>query len=278
MRVAIYAVGAGGGFANKRSKYIAAATQQGLLKHGISTQVLNRFDGVVADVAIAYGWIHRDIFHAYRDAGARFAYWDLGYWNRRPKNAPSDGHHRLAVDDWDTAAKMIRDCPSDRFEQLGIEIRDRQAPGENILVAGMSDKAAWTHGYAYNEWEDRTVLELSRMAPGQSIVLRPKPNKRAPAATSLESDLNHCKLLVTHHSNAAVDALLTGVPMWAKKGVASLLASPELTSTDLAHPGGLYPHPEAVRGLMHDIAYAQWSVPEMRSGAAWEHIRRILCA
>jgi hypothetical protein len=30
------------------------------------------------------------------------------------------------------------------------------------------------------------------------------------------------------------------------------------------------------RGLLADVAYAQWAPSEMRSGAAWEHIRGII--
>lgn len=277
MKVAVYAVGAGGGFANKRSKYLAAATLQGIARHGVQATGCTAFDGVVADVAIAYGWVHEPIFAKYKEAGARFAYWDLGYWNRRPKHAPQDGHHRLAIDDWDTKLKMVRGCPSDRFEQIGIKVQEAQKPGDNILVAGMSDKAAGTHGYAYNAWEEKMVLTLSRMLPGQSVVLRPKPNKKHRAETTIEQDLQNAKLLVTHHSNAAVDALIAGVPVYCIKGVASVLSRQELWAEDLPDPSALLPPIEARRELMNDIAYMQWSVPEMRDGTAWEHIRRILC-
>src|SRR4030067_835713 len=179
MKVAIYAVNAGGGFGNKRARYIAHSMAAGLRRCGLHYGERSRFDVVVADVAVAYGWVHADIFHAYRSAGAHYLFWDLGYWGRRPQTAPEDGYHRLAIDDWDTAVHMRRACLTDRFEQLGLTVGDGPREARDVLVAGMSPKAAGTHGYAYGQWEERICTQLMQIRPDLPVIMRPKPNKRA---------------------------------------------------------------------------------------------------
>lgn len=277
MKVAIYAIKAGSGFGNRRAKHIAQQMVAGCRKHDLEVIECDRFDGTVsADVAIAYGWIHEPIFTAYREAGAQFAYWDLGYWDRRPKSDGMDGFHRIGVNDWDTARAMLRDCPADRFARLGIEVQERQKLGDTLLIAGMSEKAAGTHGFRFKQWERETEEHLVSMRTGFRIVVRPKPNKSAPAQPSIQEALRSVRLLVTHHSNTAVDALVAGVPYWAKKGVGSLVCSPELNEHLVANPWMHYPDDIQRFQFLYDTAYAQWKPSEMATGAAWDYIRRCL--
>jgi hypothetical protein len=275
MKAAVYAVNAGGGFGNKRAGYIAKAMAEGLRRCGVETVMLNHFDGQVhADIAIAYGWVHQPVFEAYLRAGAHFAYWDLGYWGRRPKGSPIDGYHRLAVDDWDTARTMLRGCSHDRFARLELEVAEPRAPGETVLIAGMSEKAGGTHGYALNQWENRTRAEIEALGTGHPVVMRPKPNSKNPPTSTIESDLAGARILVTHHSNAAVDALVAGVPCYAVKGVGTLASPAQLDAMAIEAPH--FPDPEERFQLLADIAYAQWAPPEMRTGDAWQHIRDIV--
>ena len=274
MKVAIYAVNAGGGFGNKRARYIAHSMAAGLRRCGVHYVERSRFDGVVADVAVAYGWVHADIFHAYRSAGAHYLFWDLGYWGRRPQTAPEDGYHRLAIDDWDTAVHMRRACLTDRFEQLGLTVGDGPREARDVLVAGMSPKAAGTHGYAYGQWEERIRASLTRIRPDLPVIMRPKPNKRAVPQIPIYEVLQTTRLLVTHHSNAAIDALLLGVPVYAVKGVGRLASADTLDAAALEHPYEL--NYAARLQLLADVAYAQWTPQEMRSGEAWQHALSIL--
>jgi hypothetical protein len=274
MKVAIYAVNAGGGFGNKRARHVARSMAAGLHRCGVPYVERSQFRGVEADVAVAYGWVHEPIFSAYRAAGAHYLFWDLGYWGRRPKGAPEDGYHRLAVDDWDTAAHMQRKCPWDRFQRLGLTIGDGPREDRDVLVAGMSPKAAMTHGYDYGQWERQACTVLARICPGVPVVTRPKPNKRAIPQVTIEQMLQTARLLVTHHSNAAIDALLLGVPVYAVKGVGRLASSDVLDADAVKHP---YELDRLARlRLLADVAYAQWTPTEMCSGEAWQHAFSIL--
>jgi hypothetical protein len=269
MKVAIYAVDG-----NKRARHLARSMAMGLRRCDVSHIECSRFKGVEADVAVAYGWVHEPIFSAYRAAGKHYVFWDLGYWGRRPQGASEEGYHRLAVDDWDTALHMRREYPSDRFQRLGLMIGDGPREPRDVLVAGMSPKAATTHGYDYGEWERQACTVLARICPDMSVVLRPKPNKRAVPQIPIEQALQTARLLVTHHSNTAIDALLLGVPVYAVKGVGRLASSNVLNADEINHP---YELAHAARlQLLADVAYAQWTPAEMRSGEAWQHAFSIL--
>lgn len=278
MRVAVYSINTSGGFSNKRADYIGKAMMQGLERCGVRARLLRRFEGVEADVAVAYGWVHEPTFTAYKKAGGHFVYWDLGYWDRRPFGAPSDGYHRLAVDDWDTAKTMVRGCDFTRFARLGLELQEpRAGTGEEILIAGMSEKAGGTHGYRLGEWEDAMAAKLVRVCSKYPIVIRPKPGRLAPPQIPIEQALLRTRLLVTHHSNVAIEAVLAGVPTYAIKGVGTLASPKELTHDGIVDP---YLPTDIERAqLLADVAYAQWTPPEMRTGEAWKHIERIIgCA
>jgi hypothetical protein len=263
MRLAIYATDN-----NRRAMHIAMAMHCGARRCGLQSDILTRFTGVAADLAVAYGWTHESVFRSYLAAGAHYVYWDLGYWNRRPSHNSAEGHHRLAVDDWDTAKTMARGCPTDRLEASRLKIvEQRDGQGEVILLAGMSAKAAGTHGYRFEQWELRKMKSLRETLPHWSLVYRPKPTKARPATETIEVALRRSRVLVTHHSNAAVEALMFDIPIFAIKGVGHLVSDQVL--------GTSRPYAER-RQLLADVAYAQWTPQEMRTGQAWEHIRGLL--
>jgi hypothetical protein len=272
MRIALYTCAGSG----RRSRYIADAMRQGLLQHGINkVEVHNRFRGVCADIAIAYGWVHSLVFEAYEAAGGQYVYFDLGYWNRRPSTSPLDGHYRLAVNNWDTAKAMRRACPDDRFKRLGIRLKPPQLNGRDIVIASMSLKSAKTHKFDIGEWEQAMRKRLSAMGLKFPIVQRPKPAKKQAPLPAIEHVLSTARILVTRHSNTAVDAMVSGVPFYAERGVGSLLSAKDLTCEMIETP--TFCNDVDRHQLLADIAYAQWTPPEMRSGEAWDHMRQLLC-
>lgn len=273
MRVALYCCSGSG----KRGRHLAEAMRAGLAEHGVSGEILTKFNGVCADVAVAYGWSHERIFAAYKKAGANYIYWDLGYWHRKFVSNPLDGYHRLGVNHWDTAANMRRACPDDRWRQAKFEIKPRQKDGNEILIAGMSEKAARTHGYRFGEWEDKTRKQIAAFKLKYPIVLRPKPNRKQRGLPEIQGALSKARIVISHHSNVAVDALIAGVPSFTDKGVGRLIhanLATELTCDFIEVP--YFPREDDRRQLLCDIAYAQWTPAEMRSGAAFEHIRGLL--
>jgi hypothetical protein len=276
MKIACYALNsAGAPSGNRRAHHIAQAFAEGARRHGLQAQIYTRFNGIEGDIAVAYGWIHESTFNAYKAAGKHFAYWDLGYWGRQPATGKTvEGYHRLAVDDWDTLVNMRRDCPSDRWERLDVHIRKPVTGMSRILVAGMSAKAAITHGYRENQWEDMIRRQIFQAVPQAEVDFRAKPNKRVRQIMPIEQALETTHLLVTHHSNAALDALVAGVPVYCRKGIGRLASPDELDEAYIRNP--VLPSIRRRLAILADAAYAQWTPDEMRSGEAWEHICDVL--
>lgn len=274
MKVVLYAGGHG------RAAHIAQAMEIGCRRHGLAVERRLKWDNrVEGDVAIAYGWVHEPVFTAYRRAGAHYAYFDMGYFNRRPsgdKGGSREGHHRLAVNSWDTADTMARGMPADRWKALGISVTKPTASIDGaVLVAGMSDKAAGTHGFRPLQWENRTLELLRDAFPTQEVIYRPKP-KNLNEGEPIASVLARTSIIVTHHSNVAVDGLVAGVPCHATKGVGKLASYAEMTQA-VAIRGPVLTYDERC-ALLADVAYAQWAPDEMRDGSAWAHIRGIIDA
>lgn len=261
-----------------RAQHIADAMVEGFRRHGIAVNVEAKATAVNGDLVVGYGWRSEPVFTAYQRAGARYLYLDLGFWERKPKSAVREGYHKVALDSWCPRGTMCRGCPSDRFDRFGIPLVSG-GNGSNVIVAGMSAKAAGSHGLAPHQWEQ---LAIGRLQPtGVPIVYRPKPSWHAArplpgAAYSVDEDikdaLGKARLLVTHHSNAAVDAIVAGVPVYCETSVGALMSTPNLT--DVVNPRR---HSEAERRqFLADVAYCQWNVAEMRSGACWDHVKGLL--
>jgi hypothetical protein len=160
--------------------------------------------------------------------------------------------------------------PSDRLDASNVQLLPETGRGNSIaLIAGMSAKSAKVHGYRQGDWE-REAARIVK-AQGWEARQRPKATSRSGVQVPIGMALQCCGLLVTHHSNCAVDALIAGVPVWARAGVGELVSP-----TFCPAPGNAYRLTTAARRMvLADVAYAQWTVPEMRSGAAWEFMKGV---
>lgn len=259
-----------------RSRHIAHAMTLGCDALGIDVKMVKGFDYVEGTVGVAYGWAHPDLFEKYRKVGGHFVYIDLGWWDRKPIGSPLAGYHKLVVDAREPTAYFRKAFPDDRFLAQGLKVHERRKGGRHILVAGMSAKSAGTRGYRPLEWENG-VIEIIRRLTNRPILFRPKPSWPdakpipgtiySPPEQSVESALEDCWMAVSLHSNVAVDALLAGVPINVREGVCMDLSTP------LAEINTPRQYPQKrIHQLMADIAYCQWNMAELSSGAAMAHL------
>jgi len=227
-------------------------------------------------VAIFYGLRLglREVFEAYRSATTA-VYMDLGYWNRKPAKDRFGGYHKVSVNALHPTAYLRAGHSPDRLNQIGVRLKPWRKRGEHIIVAGMSDRSAAVNGFAPEAWERRAIEEIKKHTE-RAIRYRPKPSWDGArpisgtafhrGGTDIRQYLRDCWALVTHHSNAAVDALAAGIPVYCEDGAASLLSMPSLDHLD--DP----PLPGGRAEFLADLAYCQWSVPEMASGACWDYL------
>lgn len=193
---------------------------------------------------------------------------ELGYLRRANNNRDLLGYYQLG---WDRLCWTPETAASDRFDALGLTVTDA-AGGQAILVASQVGNDAQHRMTAaeLNTWlrcESAIVAAELR----QPRIWRPHPNQvdqvpsdwpaarvQLPAKVPLSQALNGISTVVTYNSTFGVDAMLQGVPVH-------------------SHPSAHY-HRHAVAdrptrlAYLHRLAYAQWTLDEMRDGTALDFV------
>jgi hypothetical protein len=232
-----------------------------------------------ADVVILYGLRGngKRILAEYGQAGVKTVWLDLSYFGR--KHEPISDYHRVACGHGDYQPTNFRYAhPPDRFFIFNREIHPWQTSGEEILVAGMSEKSSQIHGLGpattYATW----LVDEVRKYTDRPIAFRPKPSwpdaEPIPgtryAVGSLEAELQRAWATVSWGSNVALDGLLAGVPCFVLSNhPASLMGFNDLHKIETP----LYP--EDRLGFFSDLCYCQWSLREMSNGTLWRYYRKM---
>lgn len=266
-----------------RSTAVCQAFAAGIKKVGDKVRVVSSvgYRRPEADIAIFYGLANRlwRVMKDYSKPPRTAIYVDLGYWGRKDGGRFA-GYHKISVNDRHPTGyfqKHVHD--GSRAAAFGVKAEpwrnpDKLAP---IVIAGMGPKGARAEGFNPGQWERDIIFQL-RQVTQRPIVYRPKPNWLEarpivgakfdpPDATPLEKQLLNCHALVSHHSNAGVEALVAGVPTFTTAGVALPLGIKRLADIDAPR------QPEGREQWINDIAYCQWSVPEMAQGLPWRHLK-----
>jgi hypothetical protein len=241
-----------------------------------------------SDVIVFYGFDgSRDsqitkAFNEYVRAGLKAVYLDLGYFN----TAGRYGYHRFSINSRhpnDHFQKYRH--PQDRADTVGVKLTKRMKQGENILLCGMSEKCAVFEGFKFEEWE-REAIRRIKQATDRPIVYRPKPKRikfgtqsppidgvkySNPASVlRIEQELANAWAVVSHHSNAGLDALCAGVPAFQDDGVALKCGYSDLSKIESPY----LPTFEERRQLLNDVCYTQWNLAtEFANGVAWKHFK-----
>lgn len=268
--------------AGHRSQHVCAAMAQGIRRTGDRAVSLpaNAFKGQVDfDVAVFYGQQDplREVGRRYVEAGANFLYIDMGYWSRRMR-ARYDGYHKIVLNGRHPREQMNgRHRPGDRLKAHNVAAKP-QHRGPAVLLAGMSGKAAWTYDFKAEQWE-RDAIARVRQVTDRPILYRPKPSwkdarplpgtKWADPLKPIGMFLRQSHIVVTHHSNVGVDAIVEGVAVYSEDGAARILAETDLQNLENPHRADQ----ETRQQFLCDLAYCQWTLEEMAAGLPWRQIK-----
>jgi hypothetical protein len=181
-------------------------------------------------------------------------------------------------------------CSPDRWDELSVDL---VAPGggDYVLITGQKplDGSHYMSeaGLAnmYQAWVDKI-----RRFTDRQIVFRPHP--RAPdmriqgAELDVPTDTKNGGLaeaiagawaVITFNSTSGTDALLAGVPVFCRPGAQySRLANTHLTPrlggwlADIEEP--FFPDRAQLLDHFHRLAYAQWTVEEMKAGTGLDYV------
>lgn len=205
--------------------------------------------------------------------GGRAIAWDLGYWQR-------DVAMRVSIDAAHPSAwVMRRDWPVSRLRAAHVTVADHWQPTGPIVVAGLGDKARVQYGAAaVDAWELSMAQACQARWPGRRIVYRKKrATASAPAwaatvssgATPIEGVLTGASLVITWHSNVAVDAIRLGIPVICRDGAAAAVCPSTLGNDD---PQPLAP--DLRQRFLANLAWFQWTPNE--APQCWTFLRELL--
>lgn len=152
---------------------------------------------------------------------------------------------------------------SDRFAAHGIPIRSWRSRGDHILVCPPDASFARLMGFPADHWV-RHVVETLKEYTRRPIRVRIRRGAEFSSHT-LAQDLEGAHALVTYTSNAAVEAVLVGVPVFCL----GACAGRTMGLSDLSRiETPIYP--DWREQWAANLAANQWTLPEIASGECWD--------
>jgi hypothetical protein len=268
-----------------REHLLADAFSEGVRRHGdtCTLQPLTPDHATVpAEVACMVGVKSRALYQAYYGQGTHVVYLDKGYTRHaRPGPVKVWEYWRVSLDSHHPTQYLGKpDMPADRVDDLGVVLKPWRKKGEHVVIAGSSQKYHDFYGLRHpTQWAQKLVKQIQGAAPGRRIVYRPKPSwKEAVPIEGTEFSrqgdiydvLENAWALVTHGSNAVFESILEGVPcIVLGDAVAKPISSDSLEEIE----SPLLACYAARHQWLANLAYWQWTLPELSKGQAWDFLR-----
>lgn len=155
-------------------------------------------------------------------------------------------------------------------------------PNGYVVVFGQLQRDTNVQHTDHYQW-CRTMVSLAS-AKGHKVLFRPHPRELNPEVYGihrcffhtgpLEEALGVAKAGITYNSTSAVDCAISGVPFhaYSPSSYSHSISTP--LANLLANDFLLLERDEWLKRL----GYSQWSLEEMKSGKAWNHLSRFLNA
>ncbi len=274
---------------NRGEKSIVDSLVKGIQRHGDTCRIVDSLDfqkklNWGSEEVVFLGRSlpgSKIVMEEAQKRGIAFVYYDKGYFNRGWKTDNPNIYFRFSVNDLQPLHYFQAvSRPPDRWDRLGIALGKRRLGGRNILFAGASKKFGLYYGIDAEEKANSIIKDI-RKATLRPIVYRarrPEQETGLPGTSfsgdrKLKEDLEDAHALVTFSSNAAVNALLSGVPAFVLgPGIARPVSNTDLSRIE----DPFFPTEEQRFQWCCDLAYCQWRVDEMEDGSFWEELKKIL--
>jgi len=202
----------------------------------------------------------RPLIDEWHRTGRQWIYWDRGYARRvfatDLPTGSDGGYYRWHINSFQM--DFVRDCPDDRWLSLKTDLWPWAREGKHIVVADPSPTYKKFHNI--EGWLERTSAELKSLTD-RPLVFRDKEMQRF--GRKLHEDLAGAHALVTHGSNAAVESVIMGCPVFVDPvSAASLVGQVDLSRID----DPVYPDREP---WVSSLAYHQFNEKELVDGTLW---------
>jgi hypothetical protein len=155
--------------------------------------------------------------------------------------------------------------PSDRLKKIVPHMNDWRTAGSHIVVVPPSSNMSAFLGL--ENWLQETTAKIKKHSDRRIVVAR------RPAEWGLEADnplnatqnplnvlLENSWALVTDHSNAAMEAMIKGIP--------AIMTNPQRKFSSIED----IENPLLDRSILNTLAYQQWKIEDIQSGQAWREL------
>jgi len=188
--------------------------------------------------------------------GINFYHYDHAYINRGHKS----GNYRITSRQLNLS--RLRVCGPSKLTSLNTRLVRWRSHGSHILISPPTPNMI--SFLQLDGWLDRTIAQLKKYTD------RPLKIRYKGTSTPLDEDLKDCFALVTHQSNIAVDAVLSGIPVYVPTSSACYSVSSGPLSA-IEYPK--FPDREL---LINNISHSQYSLHHFVSGHAFQAYREYL--
>lgn len=202
--------------------------------------------------------------------GGHVLCWDAAYWHRETK-------FRVSID----AAHpqrwiMSHDWPVDRFVADGVAVSDAWDPTGPIIVAGIGEKATTQYGADVVAGWERAQIARCQAQWSRPIRYRFKKTPRTPpigtslcsSSSPIDAILAGASLVITWHSNVAIDAIRLGIPVVCQDGAAAAVCPSQVNESTR-------PLSVDVRDqFLANLAWFQWAPQE--ASKCWAFLAELL--
>ncbi len=190
-----------------------------------------------------------------------FYYMDHGYFNQSKRSFENkrtniidlDGYFRIVYNDF--IHNGMGDYPNDRLKKLDLKFLKQKKTGNYIILSEPSEVMKKVYNVPY--WTNDTI-KLIKKYTDRKVVVHNKFSKQP-----LKELLINAWAFISLQSTAGFMAMLNGVPSYFTDKNLNYISKLE----DIEKPIINYK-------IFNNLAYGQWTLREIESGEAWEHISK----
>lgn len=198
-----------------------------------------------------------------------FYYIDTGYFGNEITRSNPNGWkywHRIVKNDLQHNELIQR--PDDRFKSFGKEFQPWKKKGKKILIAAPDEKPCKFYNVDYETWVDNTIKEIKKYTDRPiEVRQRNKVRKDRIISDTLQQALdNDVFALVTFNSNAAVESIFHGIPVFVLAPTSAAKPVARTSLSEIENP--YYADNEELYAWGCHLAYGQFHISEMKSGRA----------
>ena len=240
-----------------------SAMLEGLRAHGVDA-IANIGGAVTTDYVACWGWRRGQVLRA---EGRSVLVMERGYLGNRFEWTS------LAWNGLNNRGTFPTISDPSRFKEH-FKLQPWKTGGDYVLLMGQVPGDMSLQGRDLTSWYNEAVIEAQR-AYALPVKFRPHPlalkkgYKNIPfgatlATGTLEDSLAGAAVVITYNSNSGVDAVIAGVP--------TVVSDSGSMAVDVAADKvGRFFRPDREQWAA-ELAWKQWSLDEIRSGFALEHL------